>query len=75
MCHAGLFGLFRAIIPQRGEAETNHVKHLKTTLKDINKSLSYSHLATRALHGKFVYVLRTTDRLNTKLNHVANDLR
>ena len=75
MCHAGLFGFFHAIyIAAGGSCETNHVKRLKTTLKEITKSLKYSHLAIRELHGRLDCFLRTTDRLNPKLN-VANDLQ
>ena len=76
MCHAGFFGLFRSLYQATGRScEPNHVEHLKTTLRDITSAIRTSQMLIRSLHGKQVYITKTTDSLATKLNHVSNNIR
>ena len=76
MCHAGLFGLFRSIYESTSRfCKPNHVEHLKPTLKEITSAIGYSKSLIRTLHGKLVYIVKTTDALATKTNHISRDLK
>ena len=76
MCHAGLFGLFRTIYESTGRlCEPNHVENLESTLKDITSPIDYSQSLIRNLHGKLVYIVKTTDSLATKVNHISRDIK
>ena len=76
MCHAGLFGLFRAIYESTGRScEPNHVENLKSTLKEITAAIGTSQSLIRTLHGKLVYIVKTTDSLATKTNQISRDLK
>ena len=76
MCHAGVFGLFRAIYKGTGhKCEPNHVENLKGTLKVLARGLAVSQLLTRVVNGKVVYLFKVTDQMNSKLDVLAQDLK
>ena len=75
LCHTGLFGLLRKIYESLGHScEPNHITNLKDTLCQFSAGLSTSQSMIHVLNGKIVYILKATDSLTTKLNHLSQDL-
>ena len=73
MCHAGIFGLFRAIYKATGHrCETNHVKNLKSSLKQIVAAMGTTRHLIKTVDGKVVYLFKITDQMNTKLNELTS---
>ena len=76
MCHAGLFGIFRAIYKSTGHrCQSNHVSHLKETLHTMSRVMAISQLMIRSINGKVVYLFKIADRLNSKVNILSRNLR
>ena len=76
MCHAGLFGIFRAIYKSTGHrCQSNHVSHLKETLHKISRAMAISQLMIRSINGKVVYLFKIADHLNSKVNILSRNLR
>ena len=76
MCHAGVFGLFRAIYTGTGHrCEENHVKDLKATLRTLSQVMSISQSMMRVINGKDVYLFKLSDQMNKKLNVLSKDLK
>ena len=48
---------------------------MKDTLQSITSGLGLTQSLIRTINGKFVYLIRTTDSLTTKLNRLSQDLR
>ena len=76
MCHAGVFGLFRAIYRGTGHrCEPNHVSNLKQTMRALTRAMAVSQRLTRVVNGKVVYLFKLTDQLNSKMDVLAQSLR
>ena len=76
MCHAGVFGLFRAIYTGTGhKCEPNHVVNLKQTLKVMTNAMSLTQNLVRVVNGKVVYLFKITDQMNSKVNVIPDDLK
>ena len=76
MCHAGVFGLFRAIYKGTGhKCEPNHVSNLKQTLRLFTRSMRDSQVLVRVVNGKVAYLFKVTDQMNSKVNVLAQDLK
>lgn len=56
-CHAGVFGLFKAIYEGTGhKCEPNHVAHLKETLSEVTRAMRISQHSVRIIMAKlFTY--------------------
>ena len=76
MCHAGVFGLFRAIYTATGHrCEPNHVSNIKQTLRTSTRAMAISQHLTRIVNGKVVYLFKITDQMNSKMDVLAQNLR
>ena len=76
MCHAGVFGLFKAIYQGTGhKCEPNHVAHLKETLSDVTRAMRISQHSVRIINGKVVYLFKIADQLNSKLDILGKNLK
>ena len=76
MCHAGLFGIFRAIYKSTGHrCQSNHVSHLKETSHTMSRAMAISQLMIRSINGKVVYLFKIADHLNSKVNILSRNLR
>ena len=76
MCHAGVFGLFRAIYKSTGhKCEPNHVSNLKETLSQVTRAMSISQQLVRVVDGKVVYLFKIADQLNSKLDVLSKNLK
>ena len=76
MCHASLFGIFRAIYKSTGcRCQSNHVSHLKETLHTMSRAMAISQLMIRSINGKVVYLFKIADHLNSKVNILSRNLR
>ena len=75
MCHAGVFGIFRKIYESTGHScDSTGVSNLFSTLQFISSSMALSQSLVHTVHGKVVYLIKTTDTLNTKLTSVIGTL-
>ena len=75
MCHAGLFGIFRAIYKSTGHrCQSNHVSHLKETLRTMSRAMAISQSMIRSVNGKVVYLFKIADHLNSKVNALSRNL-
>ena len=73
MCHAGLFGIFRAIYKSTGHrCQSNHVSHLKEALRTMSRAMAQSMI--RSVNGKVVYLFNIADHLNSKVNVLPRNL-
>ena len=69
MCHAGVFGLFKAIYEGTGhKCEPNHVSNLKQTLSQLTRAMRISQYTVRTINGKVVYLFKIADQLNSKMD-------
>lgn len=78
MCHAGVFGLFKAIYDGTGhKCEPNHVAHLKETLSEVTRAMRISHgqHSVRIINSKVVYLFKIADQLNSKLDILGKNLK
>ena len=76
MCHAGVFGIFRAIYKSTGHrCEPNHMSNLKKTLKTLTRAMSTSQHLIRVVNGKVVYLFKVADQFNSKLHVLSSDLK
>ena len=76
MCHAGLLGVLRAIYISLGHScKPNHISSLKDTLRSMSHSLGLSQSMLRVINGKFIYIMKTTDSMTTKINRLSQDLK
>ena len=75
MCHAGLFGIFRAIYKSTGHrCRSNHVSHLKEALRTMSRAMAISQSMIRSVNGKVVYLFKIADHLNSKVNVLSRNL-
>ena len=76
MCHAGLFGIFRAIYKSTGHrCQSNHVSHLlKEALRTMSRAMAISQSMIRSVNGKVVYLFKIADHLNCKVNVLSRNL-
>ena len=75
MCHAGLFGIFRAIYKSTGHrCQPNHVSHLKEALRTMSRAMAISQSMIRSVNGKVVYLFKIADHLNSKVNVLSRNL-
>ena len=76
MCHAGVFGLFRAIYRSTGhKCEPNHVSNLKETLSQLTRAMRLSQHLVRVVDGKVVYLFKIADQFNSKLDVLGQNLK
>ena len=76
MCHAGAWGLFRAIYEGKGhKCEPKHVANLKQTMKTMLSATTLTQSLIHQVNGKVVYLIKTTDIMSTKLNTLSMDLK
>ena len=75
LCHAGLFGILRKIYTATGHSCDSHtVSNLHSTLRQLTNTMSTTDSLTHSVNGKVVYLIKTTDNLNTKLTSVIGTL-
>ena len=75
MCHAGLFGIFRAIYKSTGHrCQSNHVSHLKEALRTMSRAMAISQSMIRSVNGKVVYLFKIADHLSSKVNVLSRNL-
>ena len=68
MCHAGVFGLFRALYEASGKScEPNHVSNLKESLRDVYANLGTLRNMIKVVNGKTVVLIKATDELHSKV--------
>ena len=76
MCHAGVFGLFKAIYEGTGHrCEPNHVSNLKETLSVLTRAMAISQFSVAAVNGKVAYLFKIADQLNSKLDVLGKNLK
>ena len=74
-CHAGVFGILRAIRESTGHScETNHVSYLKNTMWDVYDALGDARHMIQTVNGKTVILTKVTDSLHTKVNSLIASL-
>ena len=75
LCHAGLFGIFCKIYTATGHScDSNTVTNLHSTLRQLTSAMSISQSLVHVINGKIIYLIKTTDNLNTKLTSVMGTL-
>jgi len=75
-CTAGALGIFRALYIATGKScETNHVEHLKSTLRRLTATMDVSRHLIHTVNGKLVHLFKVTDKVNTKLNNLIFSVR
>ena len=75
-CHMGLAGIPRLLYKLGGgHCEDNSFSPLSTILKEYADTMSTAQKLIKNINGKTVYLLKTTDMLNAKVNQVINSLR
>ena len=76
MCHAGVFGLFKAIYQGTGhKCEPNHVAQFRETLSEVTRAMRISQHSVRIINGKVVYLFKIADQLNSKLDILGKILK
>lgn len=76
MCHAGVFGLFRALYEASGKScEPNHISNLKESLHDVYDSWDDLRNTIKVVNGKTVVLIKATDELHSKVASFANYLK
>ena len=74
-CHAGLAGIPRFFYKLGGgKCEDSGFSHLLSVLRTFASTMTDAHRLTKVLNGKIVYLVRTTDLVNSKLTQVINSL-
>ena len=75
-CHFGLAGIPRFLyLLGGGHCESNTFSALTTTLRAFASTMTAAQRLIRVVNGKTVYLVKTTDMLNSKLNQVINSIR
>lgn len=75
LCHAGFFGILRKIYTATGHScDSNTVSNLHSTLRQLTNAMSNTQSLIHSVNGKVVYLIKTTDNLNTKLTSVIGTL-
>ena len=74
-CHSGMLGILRGFYELTGgDCHSDSTTGIKKALKSIAKALSLQQSLTRTVNGKVVYLLKTTDALNTKMSGIIGNL-
>ncbi|XP_020896015.1 uncharacterized protein LOC110234945, partial [Exaiptasia diaphana] len=75
LCHAGLFGIPRAIYEATGgDCEPNKVSNLKSTLNKMADAMEDLQSLVRVVNGKTVYLIKVTGALRTRLNQHGKNI-
>ena len=75
MCHAGVFGLFRALYEASGKScEPNHIPNLKESLHDVYDSLGDLRDMIKVVNGKTVVLIKANDDLHSKVSSLIQSL-
>ena len=75
-CHAGLFGVARWFWEHTGHScEQNNIFGLIRTLGQIAGSMKTSQRLVQTLNGKTVFLIKTSDKLTTRVNGLSEALR
>ena len=75
-CHAGLGGVPRFFYMLRGgKCESSSYSNLIQVLFEFSKTMSEAHNLMKNLNGKIVYLVKTTDLVNSKVTQVIASLR
>ena len=75
-CWAGLAGIPRFFYTLAGgHCDSPHYVGLTATLRDSARAMDTTQHLIRVINGKTVYLIKTTDMLNSKLNQVIHSLR
>ena len=73
-CHAGMLGIIRKFYTAfGGNCESNHINHLKLTLRDIVGALTAEEANMKVIFGKTVHIIKITDKLTTQVK--TNNLK
>ena len=76
LCHSGFFSVFRTIYTSLGgNCESNHVSHLKASLRGVTDAMSTQESTIHSVNRKVVYLIKTMDELTRKLNALGSSLR
>ena len=74
-CHAGLAGIPRFFYKLGGgKCEDSGFSNLLSVLCTFASTMTDAHRLTKVLNGKIVYLVKTTDLVNSKLTQVLNSL-
>ena len=75
-CHAGLAGVPRFFyMLGGGKCESSSYSNLIQVLFEFSKTMSEAHNLVKNLNGKIVYLVKTTDLVNSKVTQVIASLR
>ena len=75
-CHAGLGAVPRFFyLPGGGKCESSGYINLIQVLFEFSKTMSEAHNLMKNLNGKIVYLVKTTDLVNSKVTQVIASLR
>ena len=75
-CHAGLGGVPRFFyMLGGGKCESSSYSNLIQVLFEFSKTMSEAHNLVKNLNGKIVYLVKTTDLVNSKVTQVIASLR
>ena len=73
--HAGFLSIFRKIYTATGRScDSDTVTNLHSTLRALTNSMSMTQSLVHTVNGKIVYLIKTSDNLNTKLTSVIGTL-
>ena len=76
LCHAGGFGLLRAIWTSTGHScESNRVTKIKRAFKTVSKALKTSRKLIHNINGKVVYLVKASDRLHSQVNAITASMK
>ena len=77
VCHMGVFGLLRALyhVFTRKRCNTPQGPNFISVLRQTVDTMSVNQQLTRVVNGKVMYLVKTTDTLNTKVKQIINSMR
>ena len=77
VCHMGVFGLFWALyhVFTRKSCNMPQGPNLISVLRQTVDTMSVNQQLTRVVNGKVMYLIKTTDTLNTKVKQIINSMR
>ena len=75
-CGAGIFGLAKWIWEKTGHScENNNIAGLIATLAQMANTMTLSQRLVHLINGKTVYLIKTTDKLTSRVNTLSTALR
>ena len=75
-CHAGVFGIFKALFEASGKScEPHHISRLKESLRDVYNNLGTLRDMIRVVNGKTVVLIKATDELHSKVAGLTKYLK